>query len=75
MTRVSERGVFECLFSGERFGEGSLYKFKIYHRNGVSFKADPYARGAQAAPDTASVYRELAGFCWTDAGWLSHRAR
>ena len=75
MTRVSERGVFECTFSAEGVGEGALYKFKIYHPNGMSFKADPYARGAQEAPDTASVYRELAGFPWTDAGWLSYRAR
>ena len=75
MTRVSEKGVFECFASGESFGEGSLYKFKLYHKNGVSFKADPYARGAQSAPDTASVYRETAGFPWTDAGWLAHRAR
>ena len=74
MARVSERGVFECILSGAEFGEGSLYKFKIYHPNGMSFKADPYARGCQVAPETASVYREVEGFPWTDAGWLSYRA-
>ncbi len=75
MARVSEKGVFECVFESEAFGEGSLYKFKIYHRNGVSYKADPYARGAGEFPETASVYREVEGFDWTDAGWLAYRER
>ncbi len=75
MTRVSERGVFECVLQGADFGEGSLYKFKIYHANGVSFKADPYARGAGEFPETASVYREIGGFAWTDATWLAYRAK
>ena len=75
MLRVSEKGVFECAFASDTFGEGSLYKFKIYHPGGVCFKADPYARGAGEFPETASVYRETDGFAWTDDGWLSYRAR
>ena len=75
MQRVSEKGVFECCFTSAAFGEGSLYKFKICHQNGVSFKADPYARGAGKAPETASVFREVEGFPWTDAGWLAYRAK
>lgn len=75
MTRVSEKGVFECRFQSDAFGEGSLYKFKICHRNGVCYKADPYAHGSGEAPETASVYRSLGGFAWTDSGWLSYRAR
>ncbi len=75
MVRVSAKGVFECVFESCDFAEGSLYKFKIYHRNGVSFKADPYARGSEEAPETASVYREVDGFAWTDTGWLAYRAK
>ena len=74
MLRISEKGIFECYVSTASFGEGSLYKFKIYHEGGVSFKADPYARGAERAPGTASVYRELGGYVWQDAGWLDERA-
>ena len=75
MSRVSEKGVFECAFASDAFGEGSLYKFKIYHPNGVCYKADPYARGAGEFPETASVYRDVEGFGWTDGGWLAYRAR
>lgn len=75
LRRVSEKGVFEGSVPDGCFGEGSLYKFKIYHENGVSFKADPYARGTQKPPETASVYRELAAYPWRDDGWLRYRAR
>ena len=75
MQRVSEKGVFECELAPHTLAEGALYKFKICHANGVSFKADPYARGMGEPPETASVYRDLEGFCWTDAGYLSWRAR
>ena len=75
MTRVSEKGVFECRFAGVGFAQGALYKFKLYHKNGISYKADPYARGSAAAPETASVYREVGDFAWTDSGWLSRRAK
>ncbi len=74
MLRISDKGVFECRFNAD-LGEGSLYKFKIYHGGGVNFKADPYARGAGEYPETASVFREIEGFAWTDAGWRSYRAR
>ena len=75
MTRVSEKGVFERRFQSADLKEGSLYKFKIYHQNGASYKADPYARGAGNAPETASVFREISDFAWTDAGWLAYRKR
>ena len=75
MSRISARGVFECRLGGEAFGEGTRYKFKIYHPNGVSFKADPYARGAGEYPETASFFCGEEPFSWTDAGWLAYRAR
>lgn len=75
LARVSEGGVFEGRVPAGRFGEGSLYKFLLDTPNGSFYKADPYARGAGKPPETASVYTDLSGYEWHDAGWLAHRAR
>ena len=75
LVRISDKGVFEGAIPTAGFGEGSLYKFKIYHRNGVSFKADPYARACQLPPETASVYTAPTDYAWQDAAWLAYRRR
>ncbi len=75
MLRISENGVFEALLPAERVQEGDLYKFKIYTRNGVSFKADPYAFACELPPGTASVFCENPTYVWRDSGWLAYRRR
>lgn len=74
LTRITPGGIWEGYVSADRFGEGSLYKFKLHTKNGERYKADPYARFCQKPPETASVYFDADGYAWRDAGYLSHRA-
>ena len=75
LTRISDAGLFEGFVSADRFGEGSVYKFKLYTPNGERYKADPYAFCAEVPPATGSVYRDIEGYAWRDAAWLAHRAK
>ena len=75
MVRVTEKGVFEATVSGDIFGNGQLYKFKLKTPAGELYKADPFATLAGQYPETASVYFDLDGYTWRDAGWLRYRRR
>ena len=75
MTRVTDGGVFEGFIKGDRFGPGSLYKFKMKTPHGEVYKADPYGVMAGQYPETASIYFDLDGYTWRDSGWLAHRRR
>lgn len=73
MTRVTDGGIWEAVLDDESFGEGSLYKFKFHTPHGERYKADPYAFGTVPAPETASVFTDLAGYDWQDGDWLAYR--
>ena len=75
MTRVTDGGVFEATVSADRFGEGSLYKFKMKTARGDVYKADPYGTYMGQYPETASIYFDLDGYEWRDASWLRYRRR
>ncbi len=75
LTRVTDGGVFEGVVGADRFGTGTLYKFKLKTPNGERYKADPYAFFAELKPATASVYFDIDGYPWRDAGWMKSRAR
>lgn len=75
MSRATENGVWEATLTGESFGEGTLYKFKLITPQGVRYKADPYARRTGKPPETASVYTDTASYVWQDEGWMSYRHR
>ncbi|MBR2311738.1 MAG: 1,4-alpha-glucan branching protein GlgB [Clostridia bacterium] len=75
MVRATEGGVFECVVSTERFGQGCLYKFKMKTPHGDVYKADPYGTYAGQYPETASIYFDIDGYKWRDAGWLRYRRR
>lgn len=52
---------------------GQCYKFKIHGADGRWIdRADPMARFAQSAPDTASIVTE-SGYRWNDDAWLERR--
>ncbi len=72
--RVTDGGVFEGVLSAERFGAGCVYKFKLLTPNGERYKADPYGFSCEKPPATASVFYDLEGYAWRDAGWMRHRA-
>ena len=75
LVRVSDAGLFEGFVSADRFGEGSIYKFKLHTPSGERYKADPYAVCAEVPPATASVYRDIEGYAWRDASWMAHRKK
>ncbi|CAN5354590.1 1,4-alpha-glucan branching protein GlgB [soil metagenome] len=53
---------------------GTVYKYEIKPRRGVSFlKSDPVAFLAELRPNTASVVYELGGYSWSDGDWMAQR--
>ncbi|GJM44821.1 MAG: 1,4-alpha-glucan branching enzyme GlgB [Gemmatimonadota bacterium] len=75
MRAVGETGVWETFVPG--VAAGALYKFDIRtKRNGrKSVKADPFGRAMELRPNTASIACADVPFPWTDADWMSERAR
>ncbi|NYN35328.1 1,4-alpha-glucan branching enzyme, partial [Salmonella enterica subsp. enterica serovar Typhimurium] len=71
MERVPGTGVW-ALFVPEAHA-GSVYKFRVHGADGRWVdKADPMARFAQSAPDTASIVFE-SSYEWNDQEWLDKR--
>ncbi|WP_432157400.1 MULTISPECIES: 1,4-alpha-glucan branching enzyme [unclassified Streptomyces] len=71
MRSLGAAGVWELFLPG--IGEGTRYKFEITSQYGQRFlKADPLARRAEVAPDTASIVH-ASHYEWGDADWLAHR--
>lgn len=55
---------------------GSLYKYEIVTQTSdVLYKADPFAFAAEPRPHTASKVTDLSGYDWTDAAYLSKKAK
>ena len=73
MRSLGGSGVWELFVPGA--GVGTTYKFEIQTRQGDwVLKADPMARAAEVPPATASVVT-ASSYTWSDAGWLSARAK
>ena len=75
MKRLSEGGVWETMLPADRFGQYTKYKFIVKSAAGKIYKADPYAFFAEKAPDTASVYFDIAHYEWKDGAWLASRKK
>ncbi|OSQ53063.1 1,4-alpha-glucan branching protein GlgB [Marivita geojedonensis] len=73
MRRRGATGVHEIFLPG--LGDGTVYKYEILDsaHQLLPLKADPVGFGAELPPATASVVRDLRGYEWSDAGWLSKR--
>ncbi|HEV2131250.1 MAG TPA: 1,4-alpha-glucan branching protein GlgB [Longimicrobiaceae bacterium] len=53
---------------------GTVYKYEIKPRRGVSFlKSDPVAFFAELRPNTASIVYELGRYSWGDGDWMAQR--
>ncbi|MCF3973228.1 1,4-alpha-glucan branching protein GlgB [Paracoccus salsus] len=73
MRRVGGSGVWEIFLPG--IGDGELYKYEILGADdSVMQKADPVGFGSQHPPEKASVVRDIGGYGWHDAAWMSGRA-
>ncbi len=73
MTRISEKGVWECTLPEGLVREGDLYKYFIKNGDRELYKADPYGFSMQAPPGSASVVVDLDGYEWHDSGWMTWR--
>ena len=72
MRRVGVTGVWEIFLPS--IGEGELYKYEIAPQDGAPLlKADPVGFGAQHAPETSSVVRDISGYGWDDDAWMRTR--
>lgn len=73
MRPCGSTGVWEIFIEG--VGEGAIYKYAIYDRNGhlLPHKADPFGFGSEHAPKNASIVRKLKGHDWADEKWLKKR--
>ena len=73
MRRRGSTGVWEIFLPG--IGEGAIYKYEILSRDGhlMPLKADPVGFGAQHAPETGSIVRDIRGYGWHDADWIEAR--
>ncbi len=70
--RWDESGIWEGFIPDAE--EGMRYKFKIKSHNFVETeKADPYAFFCENPPNTASVVKNIEGYDWKDADWMSYR--
>ncbi len=67
---VGSSGIWEGYVAGASVGD--RYKYAIRTPGGELLKADPFARRAEIAPDTASVVHE-GDYQWGDAEWMAVR--
>ena len=73
MRKRVDSGLWEIFAPG--IGEGAVYKYEIYSRDGVllPLKADPFGFGSEMRPSTASVVARTDDFVWTDGDYLAER--
>ena len=73
MRRRGTGGIWEIFLPG--VGEGAHYKYEIAGQGGrlLPLKADPVGFGAQHAPETASIVRDIRDYGWRDAAWMDVR--
>lgn len=73
LRRRGNSGVWEIFIPAAH--DGQRYKYDIIGADGERhLKADPVGFGAQHAPDTASIIRDLGGYGWRDTDWMETRA-
>ncbi|WP_194096241.1 1,4-alpha-glucan branching protein GlgB [Marivivens aquimaris] len=73
LRRRGNSGVWEIFIPAAH--DGQRYKYDIIGADGERhLKADPVGFGAQHAPETASIIRDLSGYGWRDADWMETRA-
>ncbi|MFT4959692.1 MAG: 1,4-alpha-glucan branching enzyme [Paracoccaceae bacterium] len=74
MRKRGQSGIWEIFIPG--IGEGESYKYELLDQQGnlLPQKADPFGFGAEYAPKTASVVRQLKAHDWADKGWMDKRA-
>ena len=54
--------------------DGEKYKFEIRTRTGALLqKSDPFGVAFEVPPLSASIVKDISGYSWNDAGWMTAR--
>lgn len=75
MTRISDGGVWEAVYTAPQPLEGTVYKYRVCSVSGEFLKGDPYAVFSRGGADGASIIRHDRSFPWQDDAWLAHRRK
>ncbi len=75
MTRVTDGGIFEYIFTTNKSIEKQAYKYRIERTDRVILKGDPYARFSRGGADGASLVFTSSNFKWQDSKWFTHRKK
>ncbi|MBO5908624.1 MAG: 1,4-alpha-glucan branching protein GlgB, partial [Clostridia bacterium] len=67
--KITEKGIFECIFVSDSSLEGRLYKFLIESKEKKVYKGDPYARYSKGGCDGASIIHCEENFVFKDSAW------
>jgi 1,4-alpha-glucan branching enzyme len=72
MRPLGASGVWELFIPG--LGEGELYKFEIYDKQGhLRLKTDPYGTYFEAPPGNAAIVYTPKKYQWNDQRWIDER--
>ena len=76
LTRASDRGVWEAVYTSPRSLAGQKYKFRVTDRGGTTrLKGDPYAFASEGGAGGASVITPATHYEFRDGEWMEHRRR
>ncbi len=75
MQRITDGGVWECVFVSDKSLEREPYKFRISGGGRVFDKGDPYARFSRGGADGASLVFTASSHKWKDKAWINRRKR
>lgn len=72
--RVRSGGIWELFIPD--LSPGALYKYEIRsrHDGSLHLKTDPYGRGHELSPATASIAQPKEQYSWRDQRWMQARA-
>ena len=73
MTRSTDQGIWELIYSSVYSLEGLSYKYKIVNGSDTKIKGDPYARYSKGLADGASIIYTKSAHKWNDKAWIKHR--
>lgn len=74
-SRLTDKGIWELVYTSDISLELMPYKFRITSAAGVHDKGDPYARFSRGLADGASLIFTDKTFKWEDKRWLNHRKK
>ncbi len=72
MVKITQAGIWEAKINASRISINQKYKFKLYNKNQVFYKADPYGFFMENSSSGASIISDIS-YEWGDKAWLDSR--